>query len=209
MSNKLTIEEAEQRDVEIGHISITGYDCVKSNFSQLTRETQRTVLEQIVRGEDDTKIVQTVHDAASSISAKDTDWDRIGIPQGLGQHISREKAGQDDYYSWSDTGDHPQGEAPRAAYFANKLLDVEFGEGDKPKRAAIANGPSVNGTEIDVIAYNEAADLLDVDVQVDVQEMQRKCIERPLRDILDAFGIEPEPAMRGQCQSQSGLSAFM
>jgi DNA polymerase I len=210
MGNTMTIEEAENSDdVQIGHVSITGYPCVKSNFSMLTKELQESVLESIVRGADKEDVVQQVYEAACSIDASDPDWDRIGIPQGLGQNIDPEKADKEGYYSWSKTGDHPQGEAPRAAWFGNHLLDVEFSKGDKPKRAKVREGLMVNGEPVDVIGFDSGSDLEDVDVQLDAAETQRKCIENPMEDILDALGVEVSAAMRGETESQSALGQFM
>jgi len=206
----MKIEEAESRDdIEIGYVSITGYDCVKSNTAKISAETQERVLEQIVRGADKSEIVETVHEAATSIDAKNPDWDMIGVPQGLGKNIHPDKADQDGYYSWSTTGDQPRGEAPRAAWFANHLLDVEFARGDKPKRAKVRPGQTVKGEPVDVIAYESHHDLIGVDLQIDPSEAQRKCIKNPMNDILDAFGVEPEAALRGKCQTQSCLGAFV
>jgi len=181
---------------------------VKSNFSMLTKETQETVLEQIVRGEDKEAVVETVYEAAASIDANDPDWEHIGVPQGLGKKINPNKAEEDSYYTWSSTGNHPRGEAPRAAWFANHLLDVDLAKGDKPKRVKVKPGLTVDGEDVDVIAFDSEEDLSDVDVKVDASEMQRKCLENPLDDVLDAFGVETETALQGKAQSQSGLEAF-
>lgn len=210
MSETMKIDEAKDReDVTIGYTDITGYDCVKSNFAQLTRNTQREVLEQIVRSAENEEIVETVHKAAASIDPADPDWDYIGIPQGLGQKIDPDNPGGDDTYGWSSTGDHPRDEAPRAAWFANNLLDVEFAKGDKPKRCKVRGKHTVNGERVDVIGYDSHHDLPEDKFSIDVSEVQRKCLENPLEDILGAVGIEMKPALRGQCQSQSGLGAFM
>jgi DNA polymerase elongation subunit (family B) len=210
MADTVTIEEAENKDVTIGKFSVTGYDCVKSNFSLMTKEVQEEVLEQIVRGEGKSAVVETLHDAASSIDPADPDWDYLGVPQGLGQKIDPDNPGGDDTYGWSSTGDHPRGEAPRAAWFANHLLDsVQFEKGDKPKRAKIRNGPTVKGEEVDVIAYDSHRDLIGVDLTIDASEMQRKCLKNPMDDILDAFGVETTAALQGKTQSQAGLGAFM
>lgn len=192
-----------------GKFSVTGYDCVKSNFSLLTKETQETVLEQIVRGADKSEVVETVHNAACSIDPTDPDWERIGVPQGLGQNIDPDNADEDGNYSWSKTGDHPQGEAPRAAWFANHLLDVELSKGDKPKRVKVRPGQTVKGEAVDVIAFDDPDDLLGVDVTVDASEMQRKCLKNPMGDVLNAFGIETEAALMGHTQTQESLAAFM
>jgi DNA polymerase I len=192
-----------------GKFDVTGYPCVKSNFSVMTKDVQEEVLEQIVRGGDKGSVVETVYEAASSIDAQDPDWDRLGIPQGLGQKIDPDRPGEDDTYSWSSTGDHPRGEAPRAAWFGNHLLDVNFSKGDKPKRAKVMPGETVNGEAVDVIAYESRRDLEDIDLRMDVGEMQRKCLKDPMEDILKAFEIEPKAALKGKTQSQSGLGAFM
>jgi DNA polymerase I len=192
-----------------GKFSVTGYECVKSNFSLMTKEVQEEVLEQIVRGESKSEVVDTVHTAASSIDAADPDWDYLGVPQGLGKKINPDRADEDEYYSWSSTGNHPRGEAPRATWFANHLLDVQFDKGDKPKRAKIRNGPTVKGEEVDVIAYEDAYDLEDIDLTIDASEMQRKCLKNPMDDILDAFGIETTAALQGKTQNQAGLGDFI
>lgn len=192
-----------------GKFDVTGYACVKSNFSMMTKEIQEEVLEQIVRGADKDSVVETVYEAASSIDAHDPDWDYLGIPQGLGQKIDPDRPGEDDTYSWSSTGDHPRGEAPRSAWFGNHLIDVNLSKGDKPKRAKVMPGQTVKGEAVDVIAYESGHDLEDIDLKMDVAEMQRKCLKDPLDDILEAFGVKTEAALRGKTQSQSGLEAFM
>lgn len=192
-----------------GKFSVTGYPCVKSNFSIHTKITQERVLEQIVRGADKSDVVETVYNAATSIDAADPDWERLGIPQGIGKKIDPERADEDAFYSWSSTGNHPRGEAPRAAWFSNHLLDVKLDRGDKPKRAKVKPGQTVKGEEVDVIAYEDAEDLDGLDLKMDVSEMQRKTLENPMEDILDAFGVEPTAAFSGQTQQQSGLEAFM
>jgi DNA polymerase I len=192
-----------------GKFSVTGYDCVKSNFSLMTKETQEEVLEQIVRGAGKSEIVETVHKAAASIDGADPDWDYLGVPQGLGKKINPKRADEDAFYSWSSSGDHPRGEAPRATWFANHLLDVKFDKGDKPKRAKVKPGTTVKGEQVDVIAFEDHHDLIGADLQIDASEMQRKCLENPMEDILEAMEIEVEAAMAGKTQSQSGLGAFM
>jgi len=212
MSGKMKLDEAGERDdVEIGHVSITGYECVKSNYSKLTVDTQEQVLEAIVRGADKSDVANLVFEAASKIDADDPDWEYLGIPQGLNKGLDPEREDQDDFYSWSSTGDHPRDEAPRAAWFANHLLDVKFSEGSKPLRAKVKPTHTVNGEQVDVIAYESERDLrtADGEFKMDVSETQRKTLQNPLEDILDAFGLEVTAALRGKVESQSGLSAFM
>jgi DNA polymerase I len=205
----MTIEEAENsKDVTIGKFSVTGFQCVKSSTATITKDVQEEVLEQIVRGESNEAIVQTVHDAASSIDVSDPDWDYLGVPQGLGQKIDPKRSDEDGYYSWSSKGDHPQGEAPRAAWFANHLLDVELAKGDKPLRVKIRPGHTVKGEAVDVIAFDSSHDLPGGDFQIDIAETQRKCLENPMSNILEALEIETEAAMMGKTQEQTGLASF-
>jgi DNA polymerase I len=131
------------------------------------------------------------------------------VPQGLGKDIDPDKADKDSHYSWSSNSNHPRGEAPRAAWFANHLLGKNFSEGSKPKRVKVQPGQTVKGEAVDVIAFDDHHDLIGADLKVDASEMQRKCLENPMSDILDAFGVEPDAAFQGKVQNQSGLSAFM
>jgi len=114
-------------------------------------------------------------------------------------------------YSWSTTGDHPRGEAPRAAYFANHLLDVNFEMDDKPKRVKIKPNLVVGEDDVDVIAFEDAEDLEPVedDLVLDSPEMQRKLLKNPHKDIFEALGLEIDAALRGDAVEQSGLGAFM
>jgi len=203
--------EVDWENDHYGKFSVTGYACVKSNFALITKETQEDVLEAIVRGADKSEVADRVFEAASRIDAEDPDWEYLGIPQGLGKGIDPDRPDHDDFYSWSTTGDHPRDEAPRAAWFANHLLDVEFDEGSKPMRAKVKPTHTVNGEEVDVISYESERDLqtADRDFKMDVSEMQRKTLKNPLEDVLDSFGLEVTAALRGDAVSQSGLDAFM
>jgi len=204
--------DADIPDTE-GKFDVTGYQCVKSNFALMTKEVQETILELIVRDADETAVSDVLFEAACDIDAADPDWDYLRIPQGLGKEIDKEKAHTDDAYSWSTTGDHPRGEAPRAAFFSNQLpqLDLKFSEGDKPMRAKVKPGLTANGEEVDIIAYEDAHDLAPLadEVKMDVAEMQRKVLKNPMEDIFAALGVEIESALQGKCQTQAGLGAFM
>jgi len=189
-------------EIEGGSFAVTGYHCVKSNFSTLTKETQRDVLEAIVRDAPESEITDIVFEAVNRIDADNPDWSLIGIPGGLGKELRD--------YSW--TNGSPQGAHPRAAHFGNKLLDVEFGKGDKPNRAYIhpTTLSSSDGEtyEVDVIGYQYESDLdpIEDDLKLDVQATQEKTVMNPLEDILDVVGIDVDAAVRNQ--TQTGLSAF-
>lgn len=133
----------------------------------------------------------------------------MDIPWNLGQDIDPDKADQDEYYSWSSTGRHPRGEAPRAAWFANHLLDVDISKGSKPMRAKVKQEKQVKDEPVDVIAYTEASDIEGEGFSVDVQEMQRKLVEDPMEDIVEALGLEMKQALLGNVVEQDSLSSFM
>jgi len=195
----------------VGEFEVTGYDCVRSSTPQITKDVQRGILEAIVTGESKSTVAEMLFDAASSIDASDPDWEYLGIPQGLGKKISRRKANSDDYYNWSKTRDTPQDAHPRGAWFANHLLDVELDTGDKPKRAYTKETLLVGDEPVDVICYEYARDLEPIaeDLRMDVPVMQEKVLRNPMKDILDAFGLEIDAALQGEAQEQTGLGAFI
>lgn len=192
-----------------GKFSVTGYQCVKSNTALLTKQLQENVLERVVRGADKAEVANLIFETASSIKPDDPDWEKIGIPQGLGQSIDPDNAGEDGYYSWSETGQYPKGEAPRAAWFANHLLGLNLGEGSKPKRVKVKPERQVKNEPVDVIAYTKASEIEGEAFTVDVQEMQRKLIENPMTDIVEALDLKMEQALLGNVVEQENLSSFM
>lgn len=194
-----------------GNFKVTGFDCVRSNTAQITKEVQRDILETIVRGGSKSEVAEMMFDAARSIDATDPHWEYLGIPQGLGKKIHPAKSDSDDYYNWSTTGDHPQDAHPRGVWFANHLLDVDYGKGSKPYRAYTKPSLTVEEEEVDVICYEYDHDLdpVDGELRMDVSVMQEKVLEQPTERILRAFDLELDAAIRGDAQSQAVLGAFM
>ena len=193
-----------------GKVKISGYACVKSNFSKLTKETQREILHTILNDGTKQDVADIMFEAAGKIDPVDPDWDLIGMPQGLGQKISKEKAGGDDYYAWSKTKDTPASAHPRGAWFANHLLDVDLGKGSQPKRCYLKPTMSVGDDLVDVIAYEDQYDLEEIEdeLKVDASEMQEKVLVNPMDDILDAFGLEIQAALQGRAQTQATLGGY-
>ena len=193
-----------------GKVKISGYACVKSNFSKLTKETQREILHTILNDGTKQDVADIMFEAAGKIDPVDPDWDLIGMPQGLGQKISKEKAGGDDYYAWSKTKDTPASAHPRGAWFANHLLDVDLGKGSQPKRCYLKPTMSVGDDLVDVIAYEDQYDLEEIEdeLKLDASEMQEKVLVNPMDDILDAFGLEIQAALQGRAQTQATLGGY-
>ncbi|MFC6953716.1 DNA-directed DNA polymerase [Halorubellus litoreus] len=201
---RITWDEGKDVDKE----KITGYQ--RSDVSPLTQELINDVLWNIVRhGGDQAKIGTMVQEAAAKITSDPADADIIGIPGGLGKEINPDctTPSCDDCYRWNHENNHPTDAHPRAAWFSNHLIGTEFGKGSKPKRVYLQ--PKFNegvGTEVDVLAFEEAHELPD-DVRVDVQRMTGAAIISPMEDILDAADIDVHAAIRGQ--TQTGLGAFL
>jgi len=189
--------------IEGGSFAVSGYHCVKSNFSTITKETQREVLEAIVRDEPEGAITDIVFDAVNRIDANNPDWSLIGIPGGLGKSLGE--------YNWTDGS--PQGAHPRAAYFGEKFLDGNYDDGDSLMRAYVhpvsLSDESGDTHQVDVIGYEYENDLqqLKEDLRLDVSATQEKTIINPLEDILDAVGIDVHAAVKGQ--SQESLADFI
>lgn len=191
-------------------VKISGYGSKRSDFSLLTQETQKKVIKAILYGKDDSEIGRIVRQAADEIKPYMDDWERIGIPGGLGQKISREHAGNDDYYNWSTKGDHPQDAHPRAAWNANHILGTNTGEGSKPMRMYLDDVYSEEmDREIDVIGFesNEQIENHDKRFKIDAQRMTTTAVRKPMRDVMAAADIDVDAAIKGQLQS--GLGAFM
>ena len=195
------------RELDNPKISVTGFSSRRSDSAKLTKETEEAVLNAILHGEEDT-VGTIVFEAAQEITSTDVDWDRIGIPGGLNNKIDPARAGEDGYYAFSEGG-YPQDAHPRAVWNANKILDVEIETSDKPKRVYLEPHPfSRVQRKIDVIAFNEASDLSEMEdvLRVDAARMTNVTLIRPLEEILRAIDIDPDAAVRGQ--QQTGFGAF-
>lgn len=196
-----------------GKVDITGFEYKRSDIAGVTKEVQRDVLTQIVRGASKQDVADRMFEAARSIDAADPDWERLGIPGGLGKKIpdTSSEARKDDRYAWSKSRDTPQSAHPRGAWFANRLLHVEFEKGDKPKRAYTKKTATCEGEPVDVICYEYEHDLeaATVDLKMDVVKMQEKVLTGPMRPILEALDLEPDEAIRGDAVEQAGLGGFM
>ena len=195
------------RELDNPKISVTGFSSRRSDSAKLTKETEEQVLDAILHGNQDA-VGTIVFEAAQEIISTEVDWDRIGIPGGLNNKIDPARAGEDGYYAFSEGG-YPQDAHPRAVWNANKILDVEIETSDKPKRVYLEPRTfSRVQRKIDVIAFNEASDLANVEdkLRVDAARMTNVTLIRPLEEILHAVGVDPDAAVRGQ--QQTGFGAF-
>ena len=199
----MDFDEVIEKDGKVGSFSVSGYHCVKSNFSSITKQTQRDVLEAIVRDASDDELTDIVFEAVNQIDADNPNWPLIGIPGGLGKSLGE--------YNWTDGS--PQGAHPRAAYFGEKFLGGNYDDGDSLMRAYVhpvsLSDESGDTHHVDVIGYEYENDLEPIkdDLRLDVSATQEKTIINPLEDILDAVGINVNAAIKGQ--SQESLADFI
>ncbi len=181
-------------------VSISGFDCERSDTPMLTKELQEIVLKKILHGADELELGQIVYEAASSITPDDPDWNAIGIPGGLGKELED--------YAW--TNGTPKDAHPRAAFFTNEISGTNFGAGSKPKRVYVQPyTPEIDGWGygvVDVLAFEEQSDLPD-DVVPDCGRMTQALVTKPMHRILDAVGIDVDAAVKNQLQT--GLSRFL
>ena len=181
-------------------VSIKGFDTERSDTPMLTKELQETILKMILEGATELELGEVVHEAASSITPTDVDWNAIGIPAGLGKELRD--------YAWTDGT--PKGAHPRGAFFTNEISGTNFGAGDKPKRVYVQPyTPEIDGWShgtVDVLAFDEPAELPD-DVVPDCGRMTQTLVTKPMRRILNAVGVDVDAATKGQ--TQTGLGAFL
>jgi DNA polymerase I len=193
-------------------VSIAGFETQRSDVAELTSETQSAVLDAILHGRED-EVGELVYGAAQELGGENVDWEYIGIPGGLGKGLTDVPAEgeQDNYYTVSCNGDncYPQDAHPRAAWNANRVLDVDIGNGDKPMRVYLEPTAFEEvGRTIDVIAYESAQDIepFSDELRLDVPRMTETLIKSPLHRICRAVGVDVDAAVRGQ--EQTGLGAF-
>lgn len=188
-------------------ISISGFSSKRSDSAALTDETERKIFDAIFDGEEDT-VGTIVYEAAQEIVAKSPDWERVGIPSGMGNKIDKERAGQDGYYAFHDDG-YPQGAHPRGVWNSNKILNLGLDSADKPKRVYIEpHGFEALGRKANVLCFETNADLEPIEekIRLDVQRMTETILIRPLEEICAAIGVDVSAAVWGQ--EQTGLGAF-
>jgi DNA polymerase I len=181
-------------------VSIKGFGSQRSDSALLTKELQETILKNILHGADKAEIGELVHEAANEVSSSDPDWERIGIPGGLGKELEN--------YAWTDGT--PQGAQPRAAFICNVLNQTDLGAGSKPMRVYLnEKAPPIEDWEygpIDVFGFEKAEQVPDW-VTVNQERMIETIIVKPMRKILEAIDMDVDAAIKGQ--QQSGLTAFV
>lgn len=189
-------------------VGLKGFQAKKSNTAPVTADLQTSIIEAILFGKGDQEIIRMVHEAAQEI--QESQYDRIGIPGGIGKEIPTSKdegdrlGGSDGtHYAWSTNKRGPRNKPARAAYNANQLMGKNFGQGDKPKMLYLDPARSAG---LDCIAFEEPEDLKGYgrELYLDIPEMVDRLVVSPNEDILQVFGIDAQAAVDGQTQSGLG-----
>ena len=173
---------------------IKGSAAKRSDASRLTRDTEKSVIKAILHGNRG-EVSGIVYKAATSLDPDDPDWDRIGIPGGIGKEFSE----------YEKPTAHVE-----AAMNANEILGTDFSKGSKPMRIYLK--PTYFdevGEKIDRVAYEDADDLRAVEdrLVVDASRMTETLLTNPLEAILAAVDVDIDAAISGQ--NQTGLGAFL
>lgn len=174
-------------------VAIKGSASKRSDASRLTRDTDKACIKAILDGRSD-DCNQIIYEAATSLDPANPDWNRIGIPGGIGKEFAE----------YESKTAHVE-----AAENANALLETDFGKGSKPMRVYLR--PTYIdelGEKVDRIAYESAEDLRPMEdrLEIDAGRMTDTLLVNPLGTTLDAVGVDVEAAVEGQ--HQTGLGAF-
>ncbi len=159
----------EGKDVD--EIDIVGFELRRSDYPQITKEVQRTVIEKILKGEGLPEVKAYLGDIIRNFRAGKYCLDEVGIPGGIQKAL--------DQYETNDA--HRRG-----AEYANTYLKADFKKGSKPKRIYIRNVKE-KYPKTDVLCF-EYGDQVPPEFVVDWETMLEKTIRQPISRIIEALG---------------------
>ncbi len=158
---------------EVDKIDIVGFEMKRSDSSQVTKEVQQHVMEQILRGAGKAAVKAYLGGDVIRKYRKGTySLDEIGTPGGINKSLD----------SYKNKDAHIRG----GAEYSNKYLGTNFLSGSKPKRVYIRN---VTGKypKTDVICF-EYADQIPPEFEIDLEKMLNRSVEQPISRIIEAVG---------------------
>lgn len=160
-------KEGQVRD----DIDVTGFEAKRSDSPKLARETQKKILEMVLRGSEKSDIKKYMSDLIKKYRKGGYSYDEIGIPGGIQKNL--EDYAVDDAHV-------------RGCKYANEYLGATFLKGSKPKRLYIK---AVMGKypKTDVICF-EYGEQVPKEFVVDYDTMFEKTIESPLKRIFEPLG---------------------
>jgi DNA polymerase I len=161
----------EGKDVD--EIDIVGFELRRSDYPQITKEVQRTVIEKILKGEGFPSVKAYLGEIIRDFRAGKYTYDEVGIPGGIQKAL--------DQYETNDA--HRRG-----AEYANLHLKCDFKRGSKPKRLYIKH-VKAKYPKTDVLCF-EYGDQVPPEFVVDWETMLEKTIKQPISRIIEALGWE-------------------
>jgi DNA polymerase I len=159
----------EGKDVD--EIDIVGFELRRSDYPQITKEVQRTVIEKILKGAGFPEVKAYLGEIIRNFRAGKYSLDEAGIPGGIQKAL--------DQYETNDA--HRRG-----AEYANIHLKADFKRGSKPKRIYIKHVKS-KYPKTDVLCF-EYGDQVPPEFVVDWETMLEKTIRQPISRIIEALG---------------------
>jgi DNA polymerase I len=159
----------EGKDVD--DIDIVGFELRRSDYPQITKEVQGTVIEKILKGEGFPEVKAYLGEIIRNFRAGKYSLDEVGIPGGIQKAL--------DQYETNDA--HRRG-----AEYANVHLKADFKRGSKPKRLYIKN-VKAKYPKTDVLCF-EYGDQVPPEFVVDWETMLEKTIRQPVSRIIEALG---------------------
>jgi DNA polymerase I len=192
----------------VDDIDITGFEYQRSDIAEITKESQKKLIEMLVKGRDIEDVKSYLRDVIDDFQNGDIELTDIGIPSGIGKQL--------------DNYDSPTAHA-RGAKYANMLIGTNFGKGSKPKRVYLQRvnpgfydkvdlTPQENPLyrefkrDPDVICFIHDDQVPD-EFEVNLEKMLQKTLQKPLSRVLKAVDVSWEDVKTGN--EQQGLENFM
>lgn len=191
-------DEGEDAD----DISVTGFECVRSDVSDITQGFQYEVLETILRKDEPTaksKLYEQCREIRGKVLNGEIPLDQLGVRGGIGKDL--------DSYGTADRTPQP---IYRGAKWANQHIPGEegLGEGSKPMQFPVESVvdntlPSTysadtaeDGDQVDAVAVENPAHLEGV-VEVSMKTILEKQVVDRVQPIFDTMGWSWDDAIAG------------
>lgn len=192
----------------VDKVDITGFEYQRSDIAEITKESQKKLIEMLVRGEDLDDVKEYLISVIDRFKNGEIPVSKVGIPGGIGKEL--------DSYATATA-------QVRGAKYANMLLGTNFQKGSKPKRVYLKRvdpsfyekidmEPQHNELyaefkrDPDVICFIHDEQVPD-EFEVDWEKMLDKTLQAPLSRVLKAVDLTWEDVKTGK--TQTGLGQFM
>lgn len=154
---------------EVDDIDIKGFESKRADSPEVTEETQKKVLEKILKRREFREISDYVKEQMEPLHERE-EVRSYALPGGLNKPAE----------------EYPNREIPRACMYSNEWLDKDFGEGDDMFVYYVQGVPS-GYPNTDVIALEWNEDVPD-GFELNTDDMLRRSFEKPLEPILEEMG---------------------